>query len=159
MDTSPLHFVYCDARGVETEWFLTTWREQGLYVTAVTDKGPRTFLKHRVVRYLQGEGLLDNPCPPPPPRPARRPADTRPQILFTGFPAAQRIALESKADVTGLHVVKTVTMKLQFICGGPTAGPTKMDNAREQNCVVLNEPQFHLLCETGEIPDEHCEVV
>lgn len=53
-----------------------------------------------------------------------------------------------------MNVVTTVTQGLNYICGGPNAGPKKMERARAQNCWVLDERQFLVFVETGELPDD-----
>ena len=48
--------------------------------------------------------------------------------------------------------VKTVTQSLRYLVTGPNAGPTKLQKAREQEDVILNTDQFHIVLETGELP-------
>lgn len=152
-----LHFLYRNAHGVEKTHRVIKWSEDGRYIQGFseTDGAFRTFLKFRVVRYLDGsDGSLVDPHPTPPPKPSNAvPVDDRPQIVFTGFPAVQRADLERRADQAGMRVVKSVTQNLTLICGGPNAGPSKLAKARSQGVITLRQDEFLLLCETGEIPD------
>lgn len=115
-----------------------------------------SFLKHRVIEYLDSSAAeLSDPSPPPPaPLAPKAPPDTRAQVVFTGFPSVQRTALERRADAAGLRVVKSVTRDLMFLCGGPNAGPSKLAAARAQGVFILTKPQLIGLCDTGEIPED-----
>lgn len=155
METTALRFIYTNAKRETREHVVTGWSEVGHYIEGFsqTDQGPRTFRKDRVDRYLDGcEALLTTPNSPPPPRIQRESkSDERPQVLFTGFAKAARAALEGKANDAGLRVVSMVTQGLVFLCCGPNAGPSKVEKARAQDVYVLNEGQFHVLLETGEL--------
>lgn len=157
MDTTALKFIYTNAKHETREHEVTGWSEVGHYIQGFsqTDQGPRTFRKDRVDRYLDGcEALLTHPNSPPPPRVHRESrSDDRPQVLFTGFPKALRADLEAKASEAGLRVVSMVTQGLVFLCCGPNAGPAKVEKARAQHVYVLDEAQFTLLLNTGELPD------
>lgn len=153
-----IKFLYRNAEGVERVHTITSWAEKGHYITGYSEEAmaPRTFLKFRVLEYLDGSAtLLSSPsAPPPPPRLSRlAQPDDRARILFTGFPSVQRADLERRADQAGLRVVKGITQNLAFLCCGPNAGPTKLEAAREQGSIVLRQYEFMTLCETGEIPD------
>ena len=152
-----LRMRYRNASGVVKEHSLRAWTERGHYITGFSeeDGGPRTFLKFRVLAYLDGsEAALSQPHMPPPPPPAPRAApDSRPQILFTGFAQAQRAQLEAQADRAGMKVVKTVTTNLALLCCGPNAGPKKLLDAQARGSITLSESAFQRLCETGEIPE------
>lgn len=154
---SVLRFEYRNARGEVATYAIRAWREEGRYLHGwCQERGElRTFLKFRVLAYQDGGAarLADpHPAPPPPPAP-KAPPDQRPQILFTGFPQVQRADLERRAVAAGCRVVKTVTQGLALICGGPNAGPAKMDAARAQGVLALRQDEFLLMCETGEVPD------
>lgn len=152
-----LQFEYCNARGEVSVRHLIAWSEVGHYIKGkgLGDTYPLTYRKDRVVRYIDAsEGLLAVPHVKPPPRPsATSSKEDRPQILFTGFAAKRRAALEAMAIGAGLRVVSTVTQGLNYICGGPNAGPKKVERARAQNCWVLDEGQYLAFVETGELPD------
>ena len=153
-----LRFVYCNTAGEISERALSQWQEAGHYIKGHDEIKGRvlTFRKDRVQQYLEGsESLLKSPHAAPPPKLARQTVpDERPQILFTGFARAQRDALEAKADAHGVRVVQTVTNKLTFLCGGPNAGPAKVEKARSQGVYIVTESQLHPLLETGELLDE-----
>lgn len=152
-----LQFEYCNSRGENSVRHLIAWVEVGHYIKGkgLGDTHPLTYRKDRVVRYIDAsEGLLVVPHVKPPRRPSESSVkEDRPQILFTGFLAGQKKTLQAKATTAGLNVVTTVTQGLNYICGGPNAGPKKMELARTQNCWVLDERQFLAFVETGELPD------
>lgn len=151
-----LRFVYRDADGNVARHELAAWQEVGKYVRGrrAADGSPRTFLKERIVEYLENaEAWLNSPYPDPIPKLQRQVArDQRPQVAFTGFPSARRAELEAHADRDGLRVCKGVTRDLQFLVGGPNAGPSKVEQARNQGCWILTEEQLLKLLETGELP-------
>lgn len=152
----PLRFIYQDAKGQVREWHLVRWHEHREHIQGRSDRDtlPRTFCKERVQEYLAGAEQLQGDLAPPLPRPApRAPKDDRPQILFTGFRKADRERLEQLADQQGLHVVKTPTAQLAYLCSGYNPGPTKVLAAREKGAFILSEEQLLRLFETGEVPD------
>ena len=148
-----MEFLYRNAKGEAKRHRLAKgWKEQGQYIVGYseTDNDLRTFLIWRVVTYYDGsESLLVNPSMAPP----LKQVDTRSEILFTGFPAAQRRSLEQFASESGMKVVQSVTNGLTYLCVGPTAGPKKVDAARERGLIILSTPMLYQLVETGEIPD------
>lgn len=151
-----MEFVYRNAKGdVSTHRLKDGWAESGKYLQGfcLVDGGFRTFLKHRVLEYLAGSSeRLSDPHPPAPPPPTKS-KEARAEILFTGFPSAQRAALEEVAGRSGMKVVKTVTNGLTYLCCGPNAGPTKVSSARERGLYILSDASFQALLETGELPD------
>lgn len=156
-----LHFLYQNAKGETKQYEVTSWLETGHYIEgfSVGAQAVRTFRKDRVLEYLNGGGaLLTDPHPPAPPKISRSKAPARdpnvPQILFTGFGKDRRTDLERQAGLAGLHVTKTVTQALTFLCAGPNAGPMKVERAKEQRVYILSETQLFALLETGELPDE-----
>lgn len=157
--SAPLRFIYRNASGESSERHVFPWVETGHYIEghdASSGGALRTFRKDRVQQYLDGsaERLL-TPYSAPPPRPERSAApDTRPQMLFTGFPKAQRAALEAQAGDAGLRVVQTVTHGLAFLVCGATAGPTKIAKARAQGVYIVSVEHLPALLETGELLDE-----
>lgn len=152
-----MRFRYRNAAGEESIRTLTAWAEEGQYIKGHCAErgGIRTFLKFRVLEYLDGSDralTVPHMAPPAPPS-FRRPPDDRPQILFTGFPRVQRADLERRAEEAGFWVAKGVTQHLAILCGGPNAGPTKLKDARALGSIVLGQAEFLRLCATGEIPD------
>lgn len=158
---SAVRFVYTNSANETSKRTITQWAENGHYIKGFCAERGRvlTFRKDRIQQYLDGsDGYLKSPISPPPPRPEKKsPRDSRPHILFTGFARVQRAVLEAKADANGLQVVQSVTTNLVFLCGGPNAGPSKMEKARSQGVYIVNEPQLHQLLETGELPDDVAE--
>lgn len=153
-----LVFVYRNAAGEVSERRLDTWNENSVYLQGYCSLSgtPRTYRKDRVVEYLEGESLLLGDKAPLAPEPAssatRSPADARPQILFTGFKAADRKALELLAEERGLRVVKTSTKNLSFLCAGSNAGPVKIKKAHEAGAFILTSSELENMLETGEVP-------
>lgn len=76
------------------------------------------------------------------------------QICFTGFGVVEKDALSEEASSAGLCVVGTVTKGLTFLCIGNNPGESKLQKAQDQNVQCLNQQQFMLLIETGELPLE-----
>lgn len=153
-----LRFIYCNAEGEVSERTLAQWVEAGHYVKGhdVAKGRVLTFRKDRVREYLDGsESLLKGPSATPPPKPARHaPPESRPQMLFTGYGAAQRNALEAQASAAGLVIVKTVTKSLTFLACGPNAGPAKIEKARAQGVYIVADQHLQALLQTGELRDE-----
>lgn len=150
-----MRFVYKNAQGVVSEFDLgKSWNEHGKYISGYDPKDGhyKDFLKFRVIEYIgDSERLLADPYPPPP-EPIKK--SQKPQeILFTGFPSVQKKHLQYKATEAGLHVVASVTVNLNYLCGGATAGRVKLHSARMQGCYILNEAGFFNLIHTGELPD------
>lgn len=159
-----ISFLYKKADGEEKDVSVINWKESGRYILGVCADShkPKTYRKDRVVQYHDGaELLMVEPFSGPPPivthKSVKTSSDT--EILFTGFPSVQRAVLENKADEAGMVVVKSVTKNLSYLCGGPTAGPAKLDKARSMGVWILNQPTFLLLIETGELPDEEPDFV
>lgn len=150
-----LRFIYTDAQGKTSEWRLTRWKENSRYIQGRNelDTLPRTFRKDRVQEYLDGEDLLLLDAAPPAPEPSHKAqADTRPQILFTGFKAGDRERLEMLSAENGFRVMKTAGKTLAVLCIGYNAGPAKVEAAREAGAFIVTEEQLQNLILTGEIP-------
>ena len=140
---------------------LSHWCEMGLYLQgrdAATGL-PRTYLKGRVVAYAAGVAALlaePHPAMPDPPR-RSKPDRDKPQVLFTGFPALQRAAMEAHCAAEGVPVCKDVTQRCGFVVAGPNAGPAKMERARAAGKLVLSWPQMLRVLATGELPDDEAQ--
>jgi len=150
----PIKFSYRDADGRESVRTLTHWSENIRYLQGrgESDTLPRTFRKDRVVEYLEGADQLLFDKAPPAPEPAPKAApDLRAQILFTGFKAAERAALEVFAEQSGFRVMKTAGKSLAVLCIGANAGPRKVESARLAGAFVVSEAELHHLIDTGEI--------
>jgi NAD-dependent DNA ligase len=74
------------------------------------------------------------------------------QICFTGFGIAEKDELSKQATSAGLCVVGSVTKGLTFLCVGNNPGDSKLQKAEDQNVQCLNQHEFMLLIETGELP-------
>lgn len=74
------------------------------------------------------------------------------EICFTGFSPSEKNNLTKIAEENNLHIAKSITVNLNFLCCGDNAGPTKIKKAEEQNVILLNVEEFYNLIETGEIP-------
>lgn len=70
------------------------------------------------------------------------PSEVAIEILFTGFPKAQRAELEELADLRGWKVVKSVTVGLTYLCTGPNAGPAKIEQAGDVGADVIDLGEF-----------------
>jgi NAD-dependent DNA ligase len=75
------------------------------------------------------------------------------EVCFTGFKKDDKERLISLATDNKMSVRASVTQNLQILCCGYNAGPKKVDSARMKGVVILDEKQFELLVETGEVPD------
>lgn len=151
-----LSFIYQSPGRDEKHYCVAAWQEVGHYIQGIdTDSGSfKTFRKDRVLSYLNnGESLLDKPFSSPPPKVSKA-ANHGPEILFTGFKAADRAELENAAGAAGMKVCKTVTNGLSYLCAGYNAGPTKVCAAREKHVFIISQSQFINLIETGELPDD-----
>ena len=151
-----ISFIYQAPGRDEKQYDLFNWKEVGHYIQGidVVTRSFKTFLKSRVLSYLNdGESMLDRPFSEPPPR-VDKAAKHGPEILFTGFKAADREELEWKAIEVGMKVCQSVTKGLNYLCVGYNAGPTKVCAAREKHVYIISQSQFMNLIETGELPDE-----
>ncbi|TXE33221.1 BRCT domain-containing protein [Serratia marcescens] len=77
------------------------------------------------------------------------------EICFTGFKKEDKERLSKLASEAGMIVRKDVTVNLHFLCGGYNAGPKKLEAARTKGSMILREPEFIALIETGELPDSY----
>lgn len=161
MEGTTLRFSYRKTSGEVSEYTVRSWHEEGHYIVgyAVEAAGPRTFRKDRVVAYMGGCEAFLQYTDAPAPTLRKTEKEAAPQILFTGFASHIRAALEAEAAAAGLDVVKTVTVGLTYLCGGPNAGPAKLQAARSKRTYILSENQFRALLATGELPDEEVAAV
>ncbi|MFV2028876.1 BRCT domain-containing protein [Neisseria sp. S1] len=75
----------------------------------------------------------------------------KPQIYFTGFPAATKKEMESKALAAGMWVTSDMTENMAYLVCGPRAGQKKIEKARTMDTVLLTADGFETLLQTGEI--------
>ena len=74
------------------------------------------------------------------------------ETCFTGFSPADKERLQQLATANGLDVVQSVTKTLLFLVTGGNAGPSKLQKAKDQGTVILNEDQFIRFLDDGTIP-------
>lgn len=164
-----MRFIYKNSAGRVREVRLLPWEETGLYIEGycLDTLQYKSFLKFRVIEYLEGsESLLREPYPSAAEidehisqlKAKTVPKDKKIEVCFTGFPAAQKLALQNKAIKQGMHVVTDVTVNLKFLVAGPTRGPSKVKKARAKGLLILLEHEFHDLLETGELPDGDSDI-
>lgn len=84
----------------------------------------------------------------------RTPKDTRLQICITGFSNTRKAELKDAASAAGFRVVTRVTKNLEFLCIGDDPGPSKLQQAQDQNVQIITEQQLLMLLETGVLPDD-----
>jgi len=158
-------FIYQDARGNVTARAVDNTSKSGDYLQGVCLKADalRTFRLDRILEYVNSSNLeerlafhLEN-CPPPKPKgiPTRKNnTKGQPEICFTGFSSVDKEALKKLAEQSGMFIRVSVTANLDFLCCGYNAGPKKIEKARHQGVVALNESQFKEMLESDEISEE-----
>lgn len=158
-------FIYQDARGNVTARSVENTSESGEYIQGICLKagGLRTFRLDRVLEYVTSSNIderLDfhiQNCPPPKTKgESNRNTNSlgQPEICFTGFKSPDKVSLTKLAEDAGMFIRSSVTTQLNFLCCGYNAGPKKIEKARHQGVVALNENQFKEMLSTGEIPEE-----
>lgn len=158
-------FIYQDARGNVTARKVENISESDDYLQAVCLKAGalRTFRLDRILEYVTSATANERlqfhiaNCPPPKSKGSstrRSNTSGNPEICFTGFKKADKEALTKLAEESGMFIRSSVTTYLDFLCCGYNAGPKKIDKARHQGVIALNESQFKAMLETGEIPEE-----
>lgn len=158
-------FIYQDSRGNVTARLVENTSESGDYLQGICLKarGLRTFRLDRILEYVTSSNVderlafhIQN-CPPPRPKgESTRNINSlgQPEICFTGFKSSDKASLTKLAEDSGMFIRGSVTTKLDFLCCGDNAGPKKIEKARHQGVVALNESQFKEMLSTGEIPEE-----
>ena len=159
MTDSEINFIYQDARGNITARVISDISETKEYLQGFcqTANDLRTFRKDRILETLEGnentESKLNyhisvNPPPKAPPK-----SHNLLDVCFTGFKSDDKKRIKEQAESKGLTIRSSVTRSLNFLCCGYNAGPKKIEKARSQGVIALNEEQFIQLLETGEVPD------
>lgn len=156
---SVIKFDYEDAKGNISTREVSQWKDDGWLLKGIcsNDERRKTFRRDRIKAvHTEGDSLRPISIPQHLVDQAitliKKRSDSL-EILFTGFAKARRAQLEAAANESGMRVCKTVTVGLSFVCGGPTAGPTKLRNAQAKGIPVLDESDFLKLLETGEMPE------
>ena len=74
------------------------------------------------------------------------------EVCFTGFSPSDKKELSQIAIDNDIHIAKSVTKGLMFLCCGGNAGPSKMKKAEKQGVRLIDKTAFFNIIETGEIP-------
>jgi len=157
-------FIYQDARGNVTAREVENISESGEYLQGIclAASALRTFRIDRILEYVNSSNIEQRlefhiaNCPPPKAKgTSTRKTNTtgNPEICFTGFKKADKEALTKLAEESGMFIRASVTAYLDFLCCGYNAGPKKIEKARHQGVVALNENQLKEMLKTGEIPE------
>lgn len=160
-----MHFVYVNAKGEVSERRLTSVTEKADLIQGycTTTEALKTFRRDRILEWLEPgdnaeERLEHYRNHPPAPELYQAQGTTKRRrdeldVVFTGFPKAEKERLVELAKEHGLVVRTGVTNSLNFLCCGPNAGPAKIAKAREIGALAFDvDALFHML-ETGEILD------
>lgn len=159
MGDSSTVFIYQDARGNITAREITDISETETYLQGYCHLANdlRTFRKDRILELLGSDDDVEskvkyyisiNPPPKAPPK-----SHHLVDVCFTGFKSDDKKRLQGMAESIEMVVRSSVTRNLNFLCCGYNAGPKKIEKARAQNVIALNEEQFIQLLETGEVPE------
>jgi NAD-dependent DNA ligase len=156
---SSSQFIYQDSKGNITAREITNISETGTYLQGYCNlaNNLRTFRKDRILELLgNGEDVASKvkyyiSISPPPKEPLK--SQHLLDVCFTGLKSENKQRLKEMAESKGMVVRSSVTNNLSFLCCGYNAGPKKIEKARAQNVIALNEEQFIQLLETGEVPE------
>lgn len=153
------YFVYINAKKQVNAYTLYNVSESEEHFQGVCNKSNqlKTFRKDRIIKECSSYDLalvdlseykgLEYPSF------SKTPKVNLFEICFTGFKKDDKERLISLATDNKMSVRASVTQNLQVLCCGYNAGPKKVDVARMKGVVILDENQFQLLVETGEVPD------
>ena len=86
-------------------------------------------------------------------RPESTKKEKKIEICFTGFSPSDKKELVQIAEDNDIHVAKSVTKELMFLCCGENAGPSKKSKAEKQGTKLIDKEVFFSIIETGEIPN------
>ncbi len=86
-------------------------------------------------------------------RPESTKKEAKVEVCFTGFSPSDKKELVEIAEDNEIHVAKSVTKELMFLCCGENAGPSKMSKAEKQGVKLIDKDEFFRILETGEIPN------
>lgn len=148
-----LHFSYLNKDGTVSQRLLSTWIDHPTFIFGYCELngGPKSYSKTRIVEWHDIPIGVFHPYQSE--EPALREARQRPaDILFTGFPSADRAELEAAAKAAGLVVRKVVTNGLTVLVAGPTAGWAKLQKARELGSAIISRDDCPGLFAHGELP-------
>ncbi len=159
MQDTEITFIYQDSRGNITARSVSDISETDRYLQGLCNKANelRTFRKDRILEIIKnpidaesrlGYYISINPPPKEPPK-----SHHLLDVCFTGFKSEDKNRLKKLAENVGLIIRSSVTRSLNFLCCGYNAGPKKIEKARKQNVIVINEEQFMQFVGNGEIPE------
>lgn len=159
MNNEEVLFLYRNARGEITARRVSDISETDDYLQGYCHMAEdlRTFRKDRILETLEDDSDIDakyeyhkrnSPEPKGPPK-SHHLAD----VCFTGFKSEDKKRLIDLSEQHGLIVRSSVTRALNYLCCGYNAGPKKIEKARSQGVVAVNEQQFLAMLETGELPE------
>jgi len=86
---------------------------------------------------------------------AKKTGENKVEICFTGYSPSEKKELMQIAADNDVHVAKTITKGLMFLCCGPNAGPSKMAKSEKQGVKLIDKETFFNILETGEIPSSN----
>jgi len=160
MDSSEMKFIYQDARGNITARDVYKVSNSDKYIQGIcrSSDSLKTFRKDRVLENIEDpsniEERLSFHIKNSPPATSSPKSANLLDVCFTGFKKHDKEDLIKLAEAKGLTIRSSVTKQLNFLCCGYNAGPSKIDKARKQGVLALNEVQFKVMLETGEIPED-----
>jgi hypothetical protein len=157
--------VYCNAKNELNKYHLVnvSTSEGHFQGVSLPERRFKTFKKDRVMGFYTGISALEDAdllsfrienLASTAASNSRQYTNGNVDICFTGFSKLDRGRLETIAMNHGMSVKKDVSKKLNFLCCGYNAGPSKKSAALENGTLALTENQFLTLVDTGEIPDQ-----
>ena len=75
-------------------------------------------------------------------RPESSKKESEVEVCFTGFSPSDKKELIQIAEDNDIHVAKSVTKGLMFLCCGENAGPSKMAKAEKQGVKLIDKDEF-----------------
>ncbi|WP_413722746.1 BRCT domain-containing protein [Sodalis sp. RH24] len=155
------NFIYINAKRIVRVFSLLQVSDSELHIQGICSQSNtlKTFRKDRIIEefYTLDDALsryetldksqYDHYVTSPKKKPSLL------EVCFTGFKKNDKDRLITLAEENKLLVRSSVTQNLQFLCCGYNAGPTKVTAARMKGVIILNEDEFGLMLETGEIPE------
>jgi NAD-dependent DNA ligase len=168
MIVDEMKFIYQSASGKISFYEILKPSESELYIQGVCINAHaiRTFRKDRILekideatdvdarlKFFQENWIGTVSTNVVTPKIPRNYSSGKLEICFTGFKQVDKDRLTQAVEAVDFIVRTSVTSRLHFLCCGYNAGPSKIEKARFQGTVILNEKQLLNLLETGEIPE------
>ncbi|OOE43994.1 hypothetical protein BZG06_10160 [Salinivibrio kushneri] len=167
MEANELYFIYCSQRMNLSAIRLFDWSESKEHYQGMAEVDGdiyfRTYRKDCIVESYESlaelakaehslQEFINSPENIYFNRPAPKPVDTF-DVHFTGFKKDDKARLTELAKSANMKVRGEVTKHLNVLCYGYNAGPKKLEKARAQGVMIINEPEFLHFIETGEVVD------